>query len=81
MAFCFQLGQRNQELLEQNLLVRESARQMDTSSTDASMALHRRFMLQLGLCFSELQTLVKVCSQRAQGQDPDISVLLSVPSK
>ena len=63
------------------MLVRESARHMNTSSTDAGLALHRRFMFQLGLCFSELQALVQVCSQRAQGQDPDIGVLLSVPRK
>ncbi|XP_005104232.1 centrosomal protein of 85 kDa [Aplysia californica] len=73
-----ELGVRNQELLEQSLLVREQVRHMEASSTDSTVALQRRFMLQLSLCFSELQALVQVCSQRAQGQDPDISVLLGV---
>ncbi len=76
-----QLGARNQELLEQSLVVREQVRHMEASSSDKTVALSRRLITQLSLCFSELQALVQVCSQRAEGQDPDISVLLGVNSE
>ncbi|GFO42679.1 centrosomal protein of 85 kda [Plakobranchus ocellatus] len=48
------------------------------SGDTSTSALQRQFMQQLSLCFFELQALVNVCSQRARGEDPDISVLLGV---
>ncbi|CAG5117801.1 unnamed protein product [Candidula unifasciata] len=75
-----ELGVRNQELLEQCLLVKEQLRHMEGKSADISTALQRRFMLNLKLCFSELQALVQVCSQCARGENPDMSLLLGVTS-
>ncbi|BFZ25333.1 hypothetical protein BsWGS_28372 [Bradybaena similaris] len=73
-----ELGVHNQELLEQCLLLKEQMRNMEGKSADISTALQRRFMIQLRLCFSELQALVQVCSQCTRGENPDMSLLLGV---
>jgi hypothetical protein len=49
---------------------------MELLAGDDSARLQRRFMTELGLCFSELQSLVHVCQQRVRGEDPNMSVLL-----
>ncbi|XP_076467383.1 uncharacterized protein LOC143298367 [Babylonia areolata] len=73
-----ELGGQNQDLMEQNLILREQMTQFEQHATDDGMRLQRRFMAELGLCFSELQSLVQVCLQRARGEDPNMSVLLGV---
>ena len=35
-------------------------------------------MKELAVCFAELQSLVQICVQCAEGQDPNISVLLGI---
>lgn len=73
-----ELGGQNQDLMEQNLILREQMTQFEQHATDDGVRLQRRFMAELGLCFSELQSLVQVCLQRARGEDPNMSVLLGV---
>ncbi|KAL8611340.1 hypothetical protein ACOMHN_014395 [Nucella lapillus] len=73
-----ELGGQNQDLMEQNLILREQMTQLEHHATDDGMRLQRRFMTELGLCFSELQSLVQVCLQRARGEDPNMAVLLGV---
>ena len=73
-----QLGSQNQDLMEQNLILREQMTQFEQHTTDDGLRLQRRLMAELGLCFSELQSLVQVCLQRARGEDPNMSVLLGV---
>ena len=64
--------------MEQNLILREQMTQFEQHTTDDGLRLQRRLMAELGLCFSELQSLVQVCLQRARGEDPNMSVLLGV---
>ena len=73
-----QLGGQNQDLMEQNLILREQMAQIEQHATDDGVRLQRRFMAELGLCFSELQSLVQVCLQLARREDPDMSMLLGV---
>lgn len=73
-----ELGSQNQDLMEQNLILREQTTQFEQHATDDGMRLQRRFLAELGLCFSELQSLVQICMQRARGEDPNMSVLLGV---
>ena len=47
------------------------------SSTD-QQRLEKKLIRELGTCVKELKSLVQVCVQRAEGQDPNISVLLGV---
>nr|KAG5696795.1 hypothetical protein BaRGS_012818 [Batillaria attramentaria] len=73
-----ELGNQNQDLMEQNLILREQMTQFEQHATDDGVRLQRRFLAELGLCFSELQSLVQICMQRARGEDPNMSVLLGV---
>lgn len=76
-----QLGSQNQDLMGQNLMLKEQMIQFELNTTDDYSRLQRRFMAELGLCFSELQSLVQICLQRARGEDPNMSVLLGVKGK
>ncbi|XP_076076468.1 centrosomal protein of 85 kDa-like isoform X1 [Mytilus galloprovincialis] len=73
-----ELGCKNQDLMEQNLIIREQLKHLEYLSTDETQKLQRRFTQEMGLCFSELQSLVNICMQRAEGQDPNMSMLLGV---
>ncbi|XP_052087368.1 centrosomal protein of 85 kDa-like isoform X1 [Mytilus californianus] len=73
-----ELGSKNQDLMEQNLIIREQLKHLEYLSTDETQKLQRRFTQEMGLCFSELQSLVNICMQRAEGQDPNMSMLLGV---
>jgi len=64
--------------MEQNLVLREQVKQFEEQTTDENQRLQRHFMQELGICFSELQALVKICMERAEGQDPNMSMLLGV---
>lgn len=72
------LGTQNQDLLQEGLMVREQARHMEAGNANVSFAMQSTFMSQLSLCFSELHALVEVCTKRAHGEDPDLSLLLGV---
>lgn len=64
--------------MEQNLILREQLTLAEQHAADDGIRLQRRFMAELGLCFSELQAIVQICLQRARGEDPNMSVLLGV---
>ncbi|OWF52460.1 centrosomal protein of 85 kDa-like [Mizuhopecten yessoensis] len=73
-----QLQSQNQELLDQNLTMREHIKHLEQQHSDDNQRLQRQFTTELGICFSELQALVQICVQRAEGQDPNMSDLLGV---
>ncbi|XP_067675281.1 centrosomal protein of 85 kDa-like [Haliotis asinina] len=71
-----ELGSTNQDLMEHNLIMQEQLKHLELRCTDETLKRQRRLMRELGFCFSELQSLVQVCMQRAHGEDPNISMLL-----
>ncbi|XP_069138029.1 centrosomal protein of 85 kDa-like isoform X1 [Argopecten irradians] len=73
-----QLQTQNQELLDQNLTMREQIKHYEQQHCEDNQRLQRQFTTELGICFSELQALVQICVQRAEGQDPNMSALLGV---
>ncbi|XP_033740444.1 centrosomal protein of 85 kDa-like isoform X2 [Pecten maximus] len=73
-----QLQTQNQELLDQNLTMREQIKHFEQQHSEDNQRLQRQFTTELGICFSELQALVQICVQRAEGQDPNMSDLLGV---
>ncbi|ESO98561.1 hypothetical protein LOTGIDRAFT_239009 [Lottia gigantea] len=73
-----QLNTQHQDLLEQNLILKEQLKHYELKCTDENLKQQRRFMQELGLCFSELQSIVHVCTQRAKGEDPNLAILLGV---
>ncbi|KAK6187505.1 hypothetical protein SNE40_005514 [Patella caerulea] len=74
------LNTQHQDLMEQNLILKDQLKQFEMKCTDENLKQQRRLMQELGLCFSELQSLVHICTQRAKGEDPNMSILLGVGS-
>ena len=74
----FQLNTQHQDLLEKNFSLEEHLRELEKQLTGESRKLEQRLTKEMTVCFTELQSLVQVCVERAEGQDPNISVLLGV---
>ncbi|XP_062278722.1 centrosomal protein of 85 kDa [Scomber scombrus] len=83
-----ELSAQNQELMEQNLTLREQMSNPEQRSTNqASSALQpagarltQRLHLEIASCLSDLRSLCSILTQRAQGQDPNLSLLLGLTS-
>ncbi|KAJ7304306.1 hypothetical protein JRQ81_011852 [Phrynocephalus forsythii] len=75
-----ELSAQNQELMEKNLTLEEHLRQMELNqplseeTTHLSQELHR----ELASCLRDLQSVYSVVTQRAQGKDPNLSLLLGI---
>ncbi|XP_054477134.1 centrosomal protein of 85 kDa [Anoplopoma fimbria] len=81
-----ELSAQNQELMEQNLTLQEQMSDPEQRGTNqASSALQpagtrltQRLHLEIASCLSDLRSLCSILTQRAQGQDPNISLLLGL---
>ncbi|KAF3691734.1 Centrosomal protein of 85 kDa [Channa argus] len=83
-----ELSAQNQELMEQNLTLQEQIGDLEQrSNNQASSALQpagahltQRLHLEIASCLSDLRSLCSILTQRAQGQDPNLSLLLGLTS-
>lgn len=83
-----ELSAQNQELMEQNLTLQEQMSNPEQRSTNqASSALQpagalltQRLHVEIASCLSDLRSLCSILTQRAQGQDPNLSLLLGLTS-
>ncbi|KAE8288606.1 Centrosomal protein of 85 kDa [Larimichthys crocea] len=83
-----ELSAQNQELMEQNLTLQEQLSDPEhRSSSQASSALQpagarltQRLHVEIASCLSDLRSLCSILTQRAQGQDPNLSLLLGLTS-
>ncbi|XP_006862327.1 PREDICTED: centrosomal protein of 85 kDa isoform X2 [Chrysochloris asiatica] len=77
-----ELSVQNQDLIEKNLTLQEHLRQaqpMSPPSPDtAQMALELH--QELASCLQDLQAVCSIVTQRAQGHDPNLSLLLGIHS-
>lgn len=72
------MGSKNQDLMEQILIIREQLKTLEEQMADENQKIQRQFTQELSMCYHELQSLVQVCVQRAEGNDPNMSLLLGV---
>ncbi|XP_075965312.1 centrosomal protein of 85 kDa [Anarhichas minor] len=83
-----ELSAQNQELMEQNLTLQEKMSDPEERGTDqASSALQpagtrltQGLHVEIASCLSDLRSLCSILTQRAQGQDPNLSLLLGLTS-
>ncbi|XP_042346396.1 centrosomal protein of 85 kDa isoform X1 [Plectropomus leopardus] len=83
-----ELSAQNQELMEQNLTLQEQMSDPEQRSTNqASSALQpagarltQRLHVEIASCLSDLRSLCSILTQRAHGQDPNLSLLLGLTS-
>ncbi|XP_008292350.1 centrosomal protein of 85 kDa isoform X2 [Stegastes partitus] len=83
-----ELSAQNQELMEQNLTLQEqmsdpeqrSSNQASSVLQPAGARLTQRLHVEIASCLSDLRSLCSILTQRAQGQDPNLSLLLGLTS-
>ncbi|XP_056300337.1 centrosomal protein of 85 kDa isoform X1 [Pseudoliparis swirei] len=83
-----ELSAQNQELMEQNLTLQEqmsdpeqrSTNQASSAPQPAGTRLTRRLHVEIASCLRDLRSLCSILTQRAQGQDPNLSLLLGLTS-
>ncbi|XP_054637427.1 centrosomal protein of 85 kDa isoform X2 [Dunckerocampus dactyliophorus] len=83
-----ELSAQNQELMEQNLTLQEqignseqkNANQASSTLQPAGARLTQRLHEEIATCLSDLRSLCSILTQRAQGQDPNLSLLLGLTS-
>ncbi|XP_029475130.1 centrosomal protein of 85 kDa isoform X2 [Rhinatrema bivittatum] len=77
-----ELSLQNQDLMEKHLTLQEQLRQVDHNrplsgeSDQLIVQLHQ----ELARCLQDLQSVCSVVTQRAQGKDPNLSLLLGIHS-
>lgn len=81
---CVQLSVQNQELIEKNLTLQERLRQAQVTAqplpADAAR-LAQELHGELASCLQDLQSVYSIVTQRAQGKDPNLSLLLGIHCK
>lgn len=83
-----ELSTQNQELMEQNLTLQEQMSDPEQKCTNqassvlqpAGANLTKRLHAEIASCLSDLRSLCSILTQRAQGQDPNLSLLLGLTS-
>ncbi|KAM9852611.1 centrosomal protein of 85 kDa [Aulostomus maculatus] len=81
-----ELSVQNQELMDQNLTLQEqlsdpeqrSPNQASSALQPAGACLTQRLHVEIASCLSDLRSLCHILTQRAQGQDPNLSLLLGL---
>ncbi|XP_018590135.1 centrosomal protein of 85 kDa isoform X2 [Scleropages formosus] len=76
-----ELSDQNQELVERTLTLQEKLAECDRDRSPASQEearLSRRLHAEMAACLGDLRSLCSVLTQRAQGRDPNLSLLLGV---
>jgi centrosomal protein CEP85 len=73
-----QLGAENEDLLEKQIAMIGRVKDLEQQLSGDLRQLEQRLLADLGATFSELQALVQICTERAEGHDPNISILLGV---
>uniref|UniRef100_A0A452DXM5 Centrosomal protein 85 n=1 Tax=Capra hircus TaxID=9925 RepID=A0A452DXM5_CAPHI len=77
-----ELSVQNQDLIEKNLTLQEHLRQAQLGSSSSSDTAQLAFELhqELASCLQDLQAVCSIVTQRAQGHDPNLSLLLGIHS-
>lgn len=75
-----QLSAQNQDLIEKNLTLQEHLRQTQPGSPSPPDTAQLAFELhqELACCLQDLQAVCSIVTQRAQGHDPNLSLLLGI---
>ncbi|XP_012372763.1 centrosomal protein of 85 kDa isoform X2 [Octodon degus] len=77
-----ELSVQNQDLIEKNLTLQEHLRLTQQRSPSSSDTAQLAFELhqELASCLQDLQAVCSIVTQRAQGHDPNLSLLLGIHS-
>ncbi len=84
-VFVFQLSAQNQELMEHNLTLQERLQGEEAPSgrglLPVGAQLTQKLYGEMAACLCDLRSLCNILTQRAQGHDPNLSMLLGIACK
>ena len=63
--------------MDENLILKDHMKQHEAMIADEN----QKLVSEMSICFSELQFLVQIIVQMAEGKQPDISLLLGMAGK
>ncbi|NXL92707.1 CEP85 protein, partial [Alectura lathami] len=78
-----ELSVQNQDLIEKNLTLQERLRQAEVTTQPLpadNAQLAQELHCELASCLQDLQSVYSIVTQRAQGKDPNLSLLLGIRS-
>lgn len=78
-----ELSVQNQDLIEKNLTIQERLRQAELTAQPLpaeTARLAQELHCELASCLQDLQSVYSIVTQRAQGKDPNLSLLLGIRS-
>ncbi|XP_009561749.2 centrosomal protein of 85 kDa [Cuculus canorus] len=78
-----ELSLQNQDLIEKNLTLQERLRQAELTTQPLpaeTTRLTQELHSELATCLQDLQSVYSIVTQRAQGKDPNLSLLLGIRS-
>jgi hypothetical protein len=79
---CFsQLTAEHQRLTERSLHTEDQLRELQQVNVADMARLERQLIAELTVCVADLQSLVDVCTQCANNEEPNLAALLGVRRK
>ena len=76
-----QLSRDHQRLKQQSLELEDQLMTLRQQNSAELTSLQHELMSEMSVCALELDAIISVCLQSANGDEPNLSCLLSIPSK
>ena len=76
-----QLSREHQRVTERCLDIEDQLTQLREQNSAELASLERQLLSELSVCVLELDAVVSVCVQSANGEEPNLGCLLSIPCK
>eukprot|EP00795_Rhopilema_esculentum_P017750 gene17750-9422_t len=73
-----QFADKSQDLMRENISLKDLLQEFEKLTSSEVQQAHHQVHKELASCVSEIQYLIDLCSQIAEGQDPNISALLGI---
>jgi len=78
---CVQLSREHQRLKQHSLNLEDQLMELRQQNSAELVSLERQLMSLMSVCVLELDAVVNVCLQSANGEEPNLSLLLGMPRK
>ena len=76
---CTQLSREHQRLTERCLDLEDKLRESREQNSAELASLERQLVKEMSVCVLELDAIITVCVQSANGEEPNLGCLLGLP--
>jgi len=81
MPVCDQLSREHQRLTQHCLDLEDELSELRQQNSAELVSLERQLLSEMSICVLELDAIVNVCVQSANGEEPNLSSILGMPRK